>query len=79
MKPASFFTMSGLKPPGPPSRDEIKAALRRDKSLDYLAGRAIKTVFRDLTKVETRSYDRDAGTGTFERIVADLRNTKSKL
>jgi hypothetical protein len=43
--------------------------------IDYFCGRAIKT---DLSKdvVCSRLYDRDAGAGTFAKIVAQMKNQK---
>lgn len=77
MEPASFFTLSGLTPPGKPSHDEIDAQLGKYKSLDYLAGRCIKTNFSNLEKVNTYGYNRDAGDGAFERIVDEIRRNNA--
>ena len=74
MKPAAFFTMSGIPSPSGPSEQEVLDHLKRDKYIDYLNGRCIKTDFSDLTKVSTRMYNRDAGEGAFEKIVNQLRN-----
>ncbi len=81
MKPASFFNSftamtAGLTPPNEPSNEEIDRTFQSGKYIDYLAGRCIKTDFNDLTSVNTRLYNRDAGEGAFERIVESLRNSK---
>ena len=74
MKPASFFLMSGLPSPPAPSLEHIKEHLRDCRYyVDYINGRCIKTDFSDLKNVDTRLYNRDAGNGAFERIVAQLR------
>ncbi len=73
MEPASFFRYSGIKPPPEPSADDIMSQLENSKYIDYLNGRCIKTDFSDLTKVDTRLYNRDAGNNAFENIVAQLR------
>lgn len=81
MKPASFFNSftamaAGLTPPSEPSNDEIDRTFHSGKYIDYLAGRCIKTDFGDTTQVNTRLYNRDAGEGAFEKIVASLRAAK---
>jgi hypothetical protein len=69
MPPASFFAMSGRTPP-PFNEKLAKSAVL--KYIDYFEGRCIKT---DLSYnvVDTRSYNRDAGEGKFEAIVAEMR------
>jgi hypothetical protein len=64
---AGFFRGS----PGP-AYDENAAKEAVTRYIDYFSGRAIKT---DLSgdSVDPWMYDRDAGQGTFARIVADLR------
>ena len=75
MKPAAFFRFApSALIPSEPSREEIDQALKSKYGIDYLGGRCIKTNFSDLTKVDTRLYNRDAGEGAFERIVAQLRS-----
>jgi len=74
MKPAQFFTMTGMTPPSEPSSEEIIQSLKWNNRIDYLNGRAIKTNLSDPTKVSTQLYNRDAGEGAFERIVAQLRS-----
>lgn len=69
---ARYFSMSDIAPPPEPSNDEINRTLGSRKYIDYLAGRCIKTDFSDLSKVNTRLYNRNAGDGAFERIVAEL-------
>lgn len=73
MKPASFFSFSGVRPPSQPSHAQIEEALGSDMKLDYLAGRCIKTDFSNMKAVDTHWYDRDAGSGAFERVAASLR------
>lgn len=76
MKPASFFNdaffNAGFSLPSKPTRKQIDQTMD-DGYIDYLAGRCIKTDFSDLTRVSTRLYNRDAGDGKFESIVAKLR------
>ena len=69
MQPASFFTMSGRTPP---EFDRALAATAVVRYIDYFQGRCIKT---DLSYnvVDTRLYNRDAGEGKFEAIVAEMR------
>lgn len=69
MKPAAFFTMSGLPPP---VFDTEHAEQVVTDYIDYFCGRCIKT---DLSKDEVNpwSYDRDAGQHAFARIVSELR------
>ena len=69
MKPAAFFAMSGRPSP---SFDESAAKKVVGDYIDYFQGRAIKT---DLSKdeVNPRLYDRDAGSGTFKRVVESMR------
>lgn len=74
-KLGAFFLNAPWMVPSEPCIGDIKACLEAGY-IDYIAGRCIQTNFSDLTKVNTRSYDRDAGEGTFERIVADLRKNK---
>ena len=61
MKPATFFSASGVTFPSSPSMDDISSALSRSKYIDYLAGRCIKSDFSDLTTVNTALYNRNAG------------------
>lgn len=75
-KPALFFA-SGFPSPPEPSRKEIVESLSKfNNYLGYLSGRCIKTDFSDLSAVETRLYDRDAGQGAFAKIVSSLREPK---
>lgn len=75
MQPAAFFRFAPISPPPKPSSEEIMETLKSTRYyLDYLNGRCIKTDFSDLTKVNTRLYNRDAGDGAFERIISELRN-----
>lgn len=68
---AGFFTMMGR--PAPPFDEKEAVKFIENGYIDYFCGRAIKT---DLSAdfISPRMYDRDAGTGTFARIVADMRN-----
>lgn len=67
---ASFFTMMGQSALPFDEKEAIKFI--KNGYIDYFCGRAIKT---DLStdSISPRMYDRDAGTGTFARIVADMR------
>ncbi len=54
---------------------QAKDILEEKEYIDYFCGRCIKTnLTEDL--VNPRSYDRDAGEGTFASIVKDMRNSK---
>jgi len=73
MKPASFYQFSGMPSPQEPSDDEIDRELSSRRGyIDYIAGRCIKIDFSDLTKIDPRLYDRDAGEGAFKRIISEL-------
>lgn len=65
---ASFFA---IVPRTTPTFDENKAKTAVKGYIDYFCGRAIKT---DLSKdtIDPYLYDRDAGTGTFQRVVNNL-------
>jgi hypothetical protein len=41
--------------------------------VDYACGRAIKTTIFGSDEINPRLYDRDAGSGTFQRVVDQLR------
>lgn len=69
MNVASFFTISGREPP-PFDKQLAKLAVLR--YIDYFLGRCIKTDL-SLNVVNTRLYNRDAGDGKFEAIVAEMR------
>ena len=70
---STLFIRSGLLTPTPTRSDIDRALNNPDQYIDYLGGVAIKAYFSDLTKVETRFYNREYGEGQFERIVASLR------
>ena len=67
MKPAAFF--GGMDGPAF-DRELAKEAVK--KYIDYFCGRCIKS---DLSKdsVDPWLYDRDAGAGSFERIVQKIK------
>lgn len=68
---AAFFKMNGVPAP---SFDESQAqdAVKTDY-IDYFCGRVIKSDLSG-THVNPRLYDRDNGSGSFERIVNMVRN-----
>jgi hypothetical protein len=83
-KPASFFNSfaaysSNVKPPLEPTWEEIERQLKSYPYIDYLAGRGIKTNFKDLTKVDSAGYDRDTENLTFSEIVNQVRSGKPKF
>ena len=47
-------------------------AIGDDGYVDYFAGRPIKVDFRG-DEIDPRMYDRDAGSGAAERVIASLR------
>ena len=64
---AAFFSFNNVQPP---SYEEPE---KYNMYFDYHCGRPIKTEFFDLTNVETRGYNRNAGPNKFEEIVSKLR------
>ena len=64
---ASFFKHSGMPPP---NYEEPK---NYHEYFDYHCGRPMKLDLTDLSNVDPRVYDRDAGEGKFEAIVKRLR------
>jgi len=66
---AGFFTASGISPPDFDKSTADKAAL---SYIDYFKGRAIKTDLSGDT-VDPWLYDRDAGKGSFAKIVTAMR------
>jgi hypothetical protein len=69
-KPAAFFTV--IAPP-PYDADAAKRAVDRHGYIDYVCGRCIKTKIFGVDEVDPSLYDRDAGAGTFQRVVDKLR------
>lgn len=71
---ARFFSFSGVSPP---LFDEKSAEEAVARYIDYFCGRPIKT---DLSKdeVDPYLYDRDAGKGTFEQIISEIKSCKSE-
>lgn len=69
MKPAAFFTMSGIPSP---AFDNKEASSAVKQYIDYFSGRCIKTDL-SVDMAEPHSYDRDAGPNAFARIVSELR------
>ena len=65
---ASFYKYNNIEPPSYTEPDKYY------KYFDYHCGRPIKTDFTDMTKVLYKGYDRDAGDGTFLKIVYVMRN-----
>ena len=66
---ASFFILNPDIPEPPYEEPNIYY-----KYFDYHCGRPIKTDLSNLHKVYYKGYDRDAGDGTFLKIVSKLRN-----
>lgn len=75
MKPASFFANTSSVAPGFDREGAEKAVTRY---IDYFAGRCINT---DLSgaRANTAMYDRNAGAGTFVKIVNKLRDARSEM
>lgn len=69
---ASFFSFSGNSPPLYDA-DTAKKSADRFGYVDYACGRAIKATIFGSDEVDPRMYDRDAGPGTFQRVVEQLR------
>lgn len=78
-KPATYFQTSdaknnGVQAPCRIADQEIDDLIKsNDGTIEYIGGRAIKTNFSDMTQVDTFCYDRQAGKGAFEKVVASLR------
>ena len=64
---ASYFKYSGVKSP------EYRDFIGYEFNFDYYCGRPIKMNLTDLSNVNYRLYDRDAGEG---KIVKELRQQK---
>lgn len=64
---ASFFRLNNIEPPSYTEPDKYY------KYFDYHCGRPIKTDFSDMKNVMYIGYDRDAGNGTFLKIVKVMR------
>ena len=71
---ATFILIHGTRAP---SFDEKSAEKAVTGYIDYFCGRPIKI---DLSKdeVNPRLYDRDAGQGTFEQIISEIKSCKSE-
>lgn len=69
MKPAAFFSMSGL--PSPSFNEASAAAHIAEGYIDYYDGRCIKMSLKE-DVIDTRLYDRDARTSAAE-VIAKLR------
>jgi hypothetical protein len=67
---ASFYKYNNIEPPKYEEPDKYY------KYFDYHCGRPIKTDFTDMTKVSYIGYDRDAGDGTFLKIVSIIRKNE---
>ena len=70
---APFYGMSGDVPPSEPTLEEVEQALAAGY-IDYCNGRPIKTDFSNPDAVSS-NYNRDAGDGAFERILASMPKT----
>ena len=70
---APFYGMSGDSSPSEPTIAEVEQALAAGY-IDYFNGRPIKIDFRKPAAVNT-NYNRDAGAGAFERILASMPKT----
>jgi len=60
--------------PKEPSNQEIDEALKMRSTIDYIAGKPIKTDFSNIYAVDPFYYDRDAGKGKFQDVINTLRN-----
>ncbi len=69
LKPATFFAMSGTKPP---DDEELLKAVNLG-NVDYLNGRVIKVHFDQYPNIDPWGYDRDNGVGALERVANSLR------
>jgi hypothetical protein len=71
-KPAAFFALSGSKALAYDA-DAAKRSADSRGYIDYACGRCIKTEIFGSDEIDPYLYDRDAGPGTFQRIVDQLR------
>jgi hypothetical protein len=69
---ATFFAATGHQAPGF-SEHDARAGLAQG-GIDYLCGRAMKLSFEENDMLDPVGYDRVAGKGTMERVVAQVRN-----
>ncbi len=58
--------------PGSDNEQAARETLARTTYVDYFAGRPIKVDFSG-DEIDPRLYDRDAGDGAAERVIATLR------
>lgn len=73
IRPTAFFTNLPWMIPVKPSIVKIDNTFFHGY-IDYFNGRCIKTNFRDLTKINTDSYNWDADPNAFETSVKELNN-----
>ena len=66
---ASFFSSTGVTPPEF-DKTQLKAV---NSYIDYYSGRPIKCDISQNT-ASSSGYNRDAGAGKFEKVVADMRS-----
>lgn len=72
-KPAVWYKLNNVKPPDLTNKD-IEQTIQRNRYVDYLAGRAIKTDFSDMRRVKPRQYNRDTRECAFEDAVDYIRH-----
>jgi hypothetical protein len=75
MKPAAYFTFNPSKAP-PFNNEEAKKAVKG--YIDYFCGRCIKSDLSGDT-ADTSLYNRDAGSGAFEKIVEEMQKDLKKI
>ena len=63
------FQQLSFMAPYEPSKEEIELVLKKGY-VEYIAGKYINTDFSNPTKVNTYSYNTEAGSNTFERVVS---------
>lgn len=61
----------------PLTDDDIEQAIKQ-KYIDYLKGRPIKISLHNEDEIDAWGYDRDAGSGTFQKVVDKLRKKNTQ-
>jgi len=74
-KPAAFYdNMKALSPTF--DFQKCEEYIQSDKKFDYLFGRAIKTDFNNMEKVNTKNYNDYWGVNAFENVIEKLNNNE---
>jgi len=69
-----YFAQLSFMAPYEPDREQIESLLKNGY-VGYIAGKYINTNFSNPARIDTSSYNKEAGLGTFEKVVSKLRKT----